>query len=150
MVRAQLPPYELLDVKNSLGSSVGIATGLALGARGTETTRQVIALSGDSSFMHSGLPGLIDAARFGVDILVIILDNGTTALSGKQPHPASPTDARGRPQRAVDLAALARQAGAGLVQVVDLDRGDDPRPAIKAGMQFKGVAVIVSHGECSQ
>jgi indolepyruvate ferredoxin oxidoreductase alpha subunit len=148
MVRAQLPPYELLDVKNSLGSSIGIATGLALSARQTKATRQIIALSGDSSFMHSGLPGLIDAARFGVDMLVIVLDNGTTALSGGQPHPASRTDARGNPQPAVDLAALAQQAGAGLVRVVDLDRGDDARPAIEAGIQFKGVAVIIAHGEC--
>jgi indolepyruvate ferredoxin oxidoreductase alpha subunit len=148
MVRAQLPPYKLLDVKNSLGSSIGMAAGLAMGARTTKTARQIVALSGDSSFLHSGLAGLIDAARFGVNILVVLLDNGTTALSGGQPHPASRRDARGRPQPAVDLAALTRQAGAGQVQVVDLDRGDDARPAIEAGIQFKGVAVIIARGEC--
>jgi indolepyruvate ferredoxin oxidoreductase alpha subunit len=150
MVRAQLPPYKLLDVKNSLGSSIGTAAGLALSARETKSTKQIIALSGDSSFLHSGLPGLIDAARFGLDMLVVILDNGTTALSGGQPHPASRTDARGRPQPSVDLAALARQAGAGLVQVVNLDRRDDPRQAIEAGIQFKGVAVIVARGACTR
>jgi indolepyruvate ferredoxin oxidoreductase alpha subunit len=148
MVRAQLPPYELLDVKNSLGSSIGTAAGLAMSARRTGAARQIVALSGDSSFLHSGLAGLIDATRFGINMLVILLDNGTTALSGGQPHPASRVDARGRPQPAVDLAALARQAGAGLVQVVDLDRGDDARPAIEAGMQFKGVAVVIARGEC--
>jgi indolepyruvate ferredoxin oxidoreductase alpha subunit len=148
MVRAQLPPYELLDVKNSLGSSIATAAGIALSTRETKAGRQVIALSGDSSFLHSGLPGLIDAARFGVDLLVIILDNGTTALSGGQPHPASRTDTRGNPQPAVDLAALAYHAGAKWVQTVDLDRGDDARPAIEAGLKSSGVSVVIAHGEC--
>ena len=157
MVRAQLPRYEnggyeLLDVKHSLGSSIGIAAGIAAGLALSEhkgqATRQLVALSGDSGFLHSGLPGLIDAARFGIDLLVILLDNGTTALSGGQPHPASRTDARGRPQSAVDLAALARQAGARLVKVVDLDRGDDARPAIETGLKAKGVSVIIARGEC--
>jgi indolepyruvate ferredoxin oxidoreductase alpha subunit len=150
MVRAQMPPYELLDVKNSLGSSIGMAVGLALSARKTQAAKQIVALCGDSSFLHSGLPGLIDAARFGVNILVVILDNGTTALSGGQPHPASRRDTRGQPQAAVDLAAIARQAGAGMVQFVDLDRGDEPRSAIEAGLQYTGLAVIVAHGECTQ
>jgi indolepyruvate ferredoxin oxidoreductase alpha subunit len=150
MVRAQLPPYELLDIKNSLGSSIGMAVGLALSARETGSEKQIVALSGDSSFLHSGLPGLIDAARFGVDVLVILLDNGTTALSGGQPHPASHTDTRGRPQSAVTLEALARQAGAGSVQVVDLDRGQDARPALEAGLAFSGLAVVVARGECTQ
>jgi indolepyruvate ferredoxin oxidoreductase alpha subunit len=148
MVRAQLPPYELLDVKNSLGSSIGTATGLALSTRVTHATRRIVALSGDSSLLHSGLPGLIDAARFGVDVLVIVLDNGTTALSGGQPHPASRTGTRGQPQTAVDIASLAREAGVGQVQVVDLDRGEDPGPAIEAGLQFEGVAAIIARGAC--
>jgi indolepyruvate ferredoxin oxidoreductase alpha subunit len=148
MVRAQLPPYELLDVKNSLGSSIGTATGLALSKRVTQDTRRIVALSGDSSFMHSGLSGLIDAARFGVDILIIVLDNGTTALSGGQPHPASRTGTRGQPQPGVDMAALAREAGAASVQVVDLDRGDDARPAIEAGLQLEGVSVVIARGAC--
>jgi indolepyruvate ferredoxin oxidoreductase alpha subunit len=148
MVRAQVPPYQLLDVKNSLGSSIGTAVGLALGASEKGCARHVIALSGDSSFLHSGLPGLVDAARLGVNMLVIVLDNGTTALSGGQPHPASRTNARGDPQPTVSLAALARQAGAGWVQVVDLDISEDPQPAIEAGLQFNGLAVIIAHGKC--
>ena len=81
-------------------------------------------------------------------MLVLILDNGTTALSGGQPHPASRVDARGRPRRAVDLAALAREAGAGMVRLVDLDRGEDIRAAIEMGMSFDGVAVVIARGRC--
>jgi indolepyruvate ferredoxin oxidoreductase alpha subunit len=148
MVRAQLPPYELLDVKTSLGSSIGMAAGIALSMSGNSIRKRVVALCGDSGFLHSGFNGLVDATRVGATMLVLILDNGTTALSGGQPHPASRADARGRPRRAVDLAALAREAGAGMVQVVDLDHGEDIRPAIEMGMNFDGVAVVISRGQC--
>jgi indolepyruvate ferredoxin oxidoreductase alpha subunit len=148
MVRAQLPPYELLDVKTSLGSSIGMATGIALSMSGSSTGKQVITLCGDSAFLHSGFSGLVDATRVGARMLVLILDNGTTALSGGQPHPASRADARGRPQRAVDLAALARGAGAGMVKVIDLDRGEDIRAAIEMGIDFDRVAVVIARGQC--
>lgn len=148
MVRAQLPPYELLDVKHSLGSSIGVAAGIALSQAKAGTGKRVVALSGDSGFLHSGFSGLVDATRAGAKMLVLILDNGTTALSGGQPHPASRADARGRPRCAVDLAALAREAGAGVVQVVDLDHGEDIRAAIERGMNFDGVAVVIARQQC--
>ena len=150
MVRAQLPPYELLDVKASLGSSIGMAAGIALSlssAQGAERKR-VVALCGDSSFLHSGFNGLMDATRVGAKMLVIILDNDTAAISGGQPHPGSGVDARGRSRLAVDMAALARDAGAGLVRVVDLDRGEDIRATIETGIDFEGVAVIIARGRC--
>jgi indolepyruvate ferredoxin oxidoreductase alpha subunit len=148
MVRAQLPPYELMDVKNSLGSSIGMAAGVALSQAKGDAGKRVVALCGDSSFVHSGFDGLVDAARVGARMLVLILDNGTTALSGGQPHPASQTDARGQAQRAVDLAALAREAGAGTVRVVDLDLGQDVRAAIEACVSFDGLAVVIARGQC--
>jgi len=148
MVRAQLPPYKLMDVKNSLGSSIGMAAGVALSSSKRGVGKRVVALCGDSGFLHSGFSGLVDAARIGATMLVLLLDNGTTALSGGQPHPASRVDARGRPQRAVDLAALAREAGAGKVRLVDLDHGEDIRAAIEMGMDFDGVAVVIARGRC--
>ena len=54
----------------------------------------MIALSGDSALLHSGLGELIDAAQAGISMLVLVLANETTALSGGQPHPATPHDAR--------------------------------------------------------
>jgi indolepyruvate ferredoxin oxidoreductase alpha subunit len=148
VVRAQLPPYKLLDVKTSLGSSIGMAAGIALSMPKGSMGKRVVALCGDSSFLHSGFSGLVDATRVGARMLVLILDNGTTALSGGQPHPASGVNARGKPRRAVDLAALAREAGAGIVQVVDLDRSEDIRSAIEMGMNFDGVAVVIARGQC--
>jgi len=148
MVRSQLPPYKLMDVKNSLGSGIAMAAGLALSQTRSGTGKRVVALCGDSGFLHSGFGGLVDAARVGATMSVLILDNGTTALSGGQPHPASRVDTRGRPRRAVDLAGLAREAGADMVQVVDLDHGEDIRPAIEMGMSADGVTVVIARGQC--
>jgi indolepyruvate ferredoxin oxidoreductase alpha subunit len=149
MVRAQLPPYELLDVKNSLGSSIGTAAGIALGqCAHPEETGRVVALCGDSSLLHTGLNGLMDAARVGIPLLVVVLDNGTTALSGGQPHPGKAVDARGRPRSAVDLATLARAAGVESVQVVDVDRGQDIRAALEAGLRAQDVTVVIVRGQC--
>ncbi len=147
MVRAQNPPDYLLDVKHSLGASIAMAAGIALNQVGPSAKR-VVAIIGDSSFLHTGFNGLMDAAQVGARMLVLILDNGTTALSGGQPHPASGRDARGRPRQAVDLAELARAAGAGSVQVVDLDQGEDLRPALKGGLNFDGLAVVIAKGKC--
>jgi indolepyruvate ferredoxin oxidoreductase alpha subunit len=148
MVRGQLPPYKILDVKHSLGSSIGMASGIALGLSGRGEGRRVVALCGDSGFLHSGLPGLVDAARMGVPVLIIILDNGLTALSGGQPHPASSVDARGASQRGVDLVAMARNSGVGEMWEVDLDLGEDIRSAIARGMDYRGTGLIVARGRC--
>jgi indolepyruvate ferredoxin oxidoreductase alpha subunit len=146
MVRSQMPPYELMDVKHGLGSAIGMAAGIAVSR--DRIGKRVIALCGDSGFLHSGFNGLMDAARMGVRLLVIILDNGTTALSGGQPHPGSPVDTRGRPRRRVNLAALAHEAGAGAVRVVNLDAGEDIRAPIFEGVDFDGLAVVIAHGQC--
>jgi indolepyruvate ferredoxin oxidoreductase alpha subunit len=148
MVRAQQSPYYLMDVKNSLGSGIGMGAGLALGFAKNGIQKHVVALCGDSGFLHSGLSGLVDAARLGVRLLVLILDNGTTALSGFQPHPASGVDARGRSRSSIDLASLARESGAMKVQAVDIDRGQDIRGAIEEGINTNGVAVVIARGKC--
>lgn len=148
MVRAQEAPFYLMDVKNSLGSGIGMGAGLALSLAKRDVARYVVALCGDSGFIHSGMNGLIDAVRLGIRMLVLLLDNGTTALSGRQPHPASGMDSRGRPRPAVDVVALARDTGVDRIHVVDLDQGEDIRAAIEEGIQFEGVAVLIVRGQC--
>jgi len=149
MVRAQGEPFYLMDVKNSLGSGIGMGAGLALSMAKKDSGKRVVALCGDSGFLHSGFNGLMDAARLGVRLLVLILDNGTTALSGFQPHPASGADVRGRARPGVELAALAREAGAGSIQIVDLDQGGDIHAALESGIEYDGTAVVIARGQCA-
>jgi indolepyruvate ferredoxin oxidoreductase alpha subunit len=149
MVRSQLPPYKLLDVKNSLGSSIATAAGTALSVAKRGLDKRVVAICGDSALLHSGFAGLVDAVRLGVKLLVLVLDNGTTALSGGQPHPGSRLDARGRPQRSIDLKGLVKAAGVEQVQVVDA-MGDDGSmyKAIQRALSKSGVAAIIARGPC--
>ncbi len=144
MVRAQMPPWEILDVKYGMGSSIGLAAGLAR----TGIPQKLVALSGDSAFLHSGLGELIDAAQAGVGLLVIVLANETTALSGGQPHPATGHDAREQSRKPVDLAALARAAGADIIRVVDPHDTQATETAIEEGLTADQLAVVIAQRAC--
>lgn len=115
MVRAQLPPFEMLDLKFGMGSSIGLAAGLVRSG----TPQRVIAISGDSALLHSGLGELIDAVQAGIRLLVVVLANETTALSGGQPHPATPRDMYGQPRTPIRLPDLVRAAGVQSIHMVD-------------------------------
>jgi indolepyruvate ferredoxin oxidoreductase alpha subunit len=144
MVRAQLPPWEILDVKYGMGSSIGLASGLARAG----ISQQVIALAGDSAFLHSGLNELIDAGQAGANLLVVLLANETTALSGGQPHPATGRDARGKPRQPVDLVALVRAAGIASVCLVDPDDRDVLEVAFEEALAQRLPAVVIVRKAC--
>jgi indolepyruvate ferredoxin oxidoreductase alpha subunit len=144
MVRAQLPPWEILDAKYGMGGSIALAAGLVR----TGLPQKVVALAGDSALLHSGLAGLVDAAQAGLSLLVVVLDNGTTALSGGQPHPASGRDVYGQARVPVDLAALAAAAGARPVRVVDPTDEQATQLALQEGLAAGGVAVVIARSDC--
>jgi len=144
MVRAQLPPWEILDLKYGMGSSIGLAAGLARGG----LPQKIVALSGDSALLHSGLGELIDAAQAGISLLVVILANETTALSGGQPHPGTAHDAQGRPRKPVDLSALVRAAGADSVYEVDPEERQATEAALEEGLNSGKLAVVIARRAC--
>ena len=144
MVRSQLPPYAMMDVKYGMGSSIGLGAGLAR----TGLPQRVIALSGDSALLHSGLGELIDAAQAELDLLVVILANKTTALSGGQPHPGTGHDARGKPRLPVDLAALVRAAGVKLVRVVDPEDRRATEAALEEALTAGGLSAVIAQRAC--
>lgn len=144
MVRAQLPPWEILDAKYAMGSSIGLAAGLAR----TGVPQKIVALSGDSALLHSGLGELIDAAQAGISLLVVVLANETTALSGGQPHPGTSHDVRGRPRKPVDLYALAQAAGADIVHEVDPEEREATEATLEDGLASDGLAVVIARRAC--
>jgi len=144
MVRSQLPPFELLDVKYGMGSSIGLAAGLAR----TGLPQRIVALSGDSALLHSGLAELIDAAQAGIGLLVVVLANETTALSGGQPHPGTAHDARGASRQPVDLAGLVQAAGADSVCVVDPEDRQATEAALEEGLAPGKLAVVIARRAC--
>jgi indolepyruvate ferredoxin oxidoreductase alpha subunit len=144
MVRAQLPPWQILDAKYGMGGSIALAAGLVRSG----LPQKVVALAGDSALLHSGLAGVVDAAQAALPLLVVVLDNGTTALSGGQPHPASGHDVHGRPRSPVDLAALLVAAGARAVHVVDPEDEPAMQAALEEGLAAGGVAVVIARRPC--
>lgn len=85
-----LPPYSAMDAMVDMGASLTMAQGMDAVYRlaGGERPR-IAAVIGDSTFAHSGLTGLLNAVWNGSDGLYIVLDNGTTAMTGTQPNPLS-------------------------------------------------------------
>jgi len=147
MVRGQ-NHYGLMDVKASLGASISIAAGIASTFVRQNVQKRVIAISGDSSFLHTNFQGLIDAVQVDAQMLILILDNNTTALSGGQPHPGTRGRSNNLASHTIEIKALAEQTGAALVKIVDIDSGDDFRSAITQFNETKGVSIIVARGDC--
>ncbi len=139
MVRANLPPMELFDVKYSLGSSLGLGLGIAA----TNRAHGVVALMGDSSLYHSGVNALTCAVQRNPRLLAIVLHNGTTALTGGQTHPGSPQHQAAR----IAPEDIIRGCGAEPV-VCDANNTEALGQAIDEGLQSRIFHVIVVRAPC--
>ncbi len=138
-----LPPYQAEHTTFCMGASIGNAIGLW--RAGIERS---VAVIGDSTFIHSGIPSLIDAVYHHTPITVIILDNSTTGMTGQQPHPGSGQDITGQEAPALDLEALARAVGVGYVQAVDTWDRSGIRRTILSALSHPGPAVAICRGSC--
>jgi indolepyruvate ferredoxin oxidoreductase alpha subunit len=143
---AALPPLEAMDTCLAMGSSIGMATGLSKTAKG----RPVAAAIGDSTFLHSGVSALIDAVYRKARISVVILDNGTTAMTGGQPHPGTGQDIKGMAAPRVDLASLCSAIGVEHVATVDPYDVGAVFLALEAAIAHEGVSVVITNRPCVQ
>ncbi|MFN8187553.1 MAG: indolepyruvate ferredoxin oxidoreductase subunit alpha [Gaiellales bacterium] len=142
---AALDPIRSMDTCVSMGSSIGVASGMALA--GTET-RPIVATIGDSTFLHGGIPALMDAVYNRTDITVMILDNQTTAMTGGQDHPGTGRTLRGEETHRIDYEALCRAVGVTWVRKVDAyDLGTVHR-TVREATEYSGVAVIIAERPC--
>ena len=142
-------PFELGDIKYNMGSSVGIAQGVALsGFEGI-----IIAFIGDSTFFHSGIPGLINARWNNSPILVIVFDNRVTALTGGQPNPGSGIKATGEEAPQILIEDIARAIGIKFVKVLDPYNIKETREVLSEAIKYithnKEPAVVVSRRDCA-
>ena len=136
---AFLPPYKMGEVLFSMGHSVSTASGLAL----NNSSRKVVAFVGDSTFFHAGMPGLVNAASRDSDITLVLLDNGTTAMTGHQPRPGN-----GEIGERLALFEIIEKLGVKFLR--ECDAYDQPRLAdhLKAAMGHKGFAVVIARHPC--
>lgn len=141
-----LPPLEGLDCCVCMGASIGMAHGMEKAI--PEMRGRSVAVIGDSTFMHSGVTGLINIAYNHGNSTVIILDNRTTAMTGHQDHPSTGQTLMGEKTLEVDLEALCRAIGISRVQVVNPLNLKQVEEAIKEEVAAPGPSVIICRQPC--
>ncbi len=139
--------YFVLQSTHCMGGGMGLANGLGqLGRFGL--AQPVVSVLGDSTFYHGGVPALINARRHSANLLCVILDNRTTAMTGGQPHPGSPVTAGGSKAAVVGLESLIEGIG---VPVTVQDPYDvaGTIETIKGLLDQTGPRVLVLRRECA-
>ncbi|MFH2010999.1 MAG: indolepyruvate ferredoxin oxidoreductase subunit alpha [bacterium] len=139
----QLPPLNLCDLLICMGSSINTAAGFY-----RSTDRPAFAFIGDGTFFHSGMTGLVNAVHNKHKLVLVVMDNRTTAMTGHQPHPGSPLDGMHEPAPQVDIADLCVAAGATFVETLDpadLRRTVD---TFQRAMDHDSVAVVITRAPC--
>lgn len=111
-------PLASVDTTICMGASVSAALGMAK-ARGTEFNKNLVSVIGDSTFMHSGITGLVDIVYNKGANTVIILDNSITGMTGHQDNPTTGKTIRGEATKQVDLIKLCKAVGIEHVTVCD-------------------------------
>lgn len=123
-----LPPFSAMDTCVCMGASIGVGLGL----RHTlprEQARRVVSVIGDSTFVHSGITGLAEMVYNppATGHMVLILDNGTTAMTGQQEHPGTGRTLNHAPTGKIDFEALGRALGIRNVHTLNITGGEHDR-----------------------
>ncbi len=142
-----VPPLCALDSTLCMGASISGLHGFNA-ARGAETEGKSVAVIGDSTFMHSGMTGLVNVAYNATNSTVIILDNSITGMTGHQQNPTTGYNIKGDPAAKVDLEALCHALGINRVRVVDPYDLDACNKAIKEELAAEEASVIISRRPC--
>lgn len=143
-----LPPLSAMDTCLCMGASIGKALGMEK-ARGREFARKTVAVIGDSTFLHSGITGLMDVVYNHGTITTIILDNGITAMTGHQHHPATGFTAQKAPSYQVDLEQIVRAVGVKRVRVVDAYDLDEVYKVLMEEMAAEEPSVVIARRPCA-
>jgi indolepyruvate ferredoxin oxidoreductase alpha subunit len=138
-----LPPLSIADFLICMGSSINTAAGISIA-----TGQKVVAFIGDSTFFHAGLPGLANAVHNRHDFLLVILDNGTTAMTGSQPHPGVTLTPPGYPGKPIDIAGVVRGLGVENLWIVNPFHYKETLAASKEALTASGVRVLISQAPC--
>ena len=139
------PPYHTLWTELSMGASIPLAQGYL--HSGVKTP--VIATIGDSTFFHAGLPGLINAVQQNLNLTVVIMDNGWTAMTGMQVNPGTDPEYQKPGYRQIDIVKVVEGLGVDYLQVVDPYDLAATTDAVMAAMEAVGTAVVICRRECA-
>lgn len=142
-----MPPLSAMDACVCMGASVPMAHGIAK-ALGEGSHNKAVSVIGDSTFMHSGITGLINTVYNKSASTLIILDNRITAMTGQQQNPASGASIKGEPTDAIDLEGLCRSVGVKHVFVVNPHEVPETRKVLKEAVELDEPSVVISKAPC--
>lgn len=133
------PPYEVGQVLFSMGHAISTGSGMAI----RNPSRKVVTFIGDSTLLHAGLPGVINAAVHDHDVVLVVLDNGTTAMTGHQPRFGS-----GEVGPKIPFKPLFEALGVKFLREVDAYEQAKLTALVKEAMAHPGFAVVIARHPC--
>ncbi|MEA4895829.1 MAG: indolepyruvate ferredoxin oxidoreductase subunit alpha [Oscillospiraceae bacterium] len=142
-----LPPLTAMDTTVCMGASVSGLHGFNT-VRGEESAKKSVAVIGDSTFMHSGITGLVDIVYNKGISTVLILDNSITGMTGHQQNPTTGKTLKGEPAPAVSLEKLCEAVGVKRVRVVDPYALDELKAALAEELGAAEPSVIIARRPC--
>lgn len=141
-------PLASVDTTVCMGASVSGAMGMAK-ARGSEFNKKLVAVIGDSTFIHSGITGLIDIVYNKGNNTVIILDNSITGMTGHQDNPTTGYTIKKEPTKQVNLIALAKAVGVERIVVADPFDLKHFEEVVKEEVEAEEPSVIIAQRPCA-
>ena len=141
-------PLQSVDTTICMGASVSAAHGMAK-AQGAEFNKKLVSVIGDSTFMHSGITGLIDIVYNKGNNTVIILDNSITGMTGHQDNPTTGYTIRGEETKQVNLIALCKACGIDHVTVCDPFNIKEFEKVVKTEVEREEPSVIIAQRPCA-
>ncbi len=141
-------PLQSVDTTICMGASVSAAHGMAK-ARGSEFNKKLVSVIGDSTFMHSGITGLVDIVYNKGANTVIILDNSITGMTGHQDNPTTGKTIRGEETKQVNLISLCKAVGVERVVVADPFDIKHFEEVVKAEVEADEPSVIIAQRPCA-
>jgi indolepyruvate ferredoxin oxidoreductase alpha subunit len=141
------PPFEVTDTTLCMGAGLSMAQGMGI----ADPAQRTLAIIGDSTFCHAGIPTLLNAVYNKRDLRMVILDNAAVAMTGLQPSPSSGIGADGKPAPRLDFAGLSRSLGVPTSQVARIDGRNlaELERAISAMLARPGVSVLIVEQPCA-
>ncbi len=141
-----LPPLSALHACVCMGAGIGMAHGATMAGAPAEKTAAII---GDSTFMHSGITGVMDIVYNKGVATVIVLDNSTTAMTGKQDHPGTGVTLKGEKTKKVSIEEVCRAVGVERVRYVDPYDLEETERVLKEELATKEPSVVITTRPCT-
>lgn len=137
-------PLEMVDTCLCMGAGITIAQGI----NRVEPDTLNFAFIGDSTFFHTGIPGIINAVYNNSNIIVIILDNSTTAMTGGQEHPGTGKTLLGADTSKIDIYSLVTAIGVDSAERVNVFDFTAAKEAVQRAVKIRGTRVVIFEGPC--